>query len=222
VTLVMSDLSLVIVDDHPLFRDGVAAALQSEPDLNVLAQGENAAQALELAQKHLPDIILLDITMPGGGIEAAKAITAACPVTKIIMLTFSEEEDDVLAALKAGAKAYVLKGVGSRDLKNIIRSVGDGQVYITPTLAAGMLRELSAPASAERPHNPLDELTERELGILHLLAAGKSNKAIGKELGLTEKTIKHYMSNILQKLQVRNRVEAAILAQKYSKAGDRR
>jgi two-component system, NarL family, nitrate/nitrite response regulator NarL len=218
----MSDLSLVIVDDHPLFRDGVAAALQSEPDLNVLAQGENAAQALELAQKHLPDIILLDITMPGGGIEAAKAITAACPVTKIIMLTFSEEEDDVLAALKAGAKAYVLKGVGSRDLKNIIRSVGDGQVYITPTLAAGMLRELSAPASAERPHNPLDELTERELGILHLLAAGKSNKAIGKELGLTEKTIKHYMSNILQKLQVRNRVEAAILAQKYSKAGDRR
>lgn len=213
----MSDISLVIVDDHPLFRDGVAAALQNENDLNVLAQGENASEALELAKKHLPDIILLDITMPGGGIEAAKAITAACPVTKIIMLTFSEEEDDVLAALKAGAKAYVLKGVGSRELKNIIRSVNDGQVYITPTLAAGMLRELSAPASAERPHNPLDELTERELGILQLLANGKSNKAIGKELGLTEKTIKHYMSNILQKLQVRNRVEAAILAQKYSR-----
>lgn len=155
--------------------------------------------------------------MPGGGIEAAKAITAACPVTKIIMLTFSEEEDDVLAALKAGAKAYVLKGVGSRELKTIIRSVSEGQVYITPTLAAGMLRELSAPTSAERTHNPLDELTDRELGILQLLADGKSNKAIGKELGLTEKTIKHYMSNILQKLQVRNRVEAAIMAQKYSR-----
>lgn len=213
----MSEISLVIVDDHPLFRDGVAAALHNESDMTVLAQGENAAEALELAKKHLPDIILLDITMPGGGIEAARAITAACPVTKIIMLTFSEEEDDVLAALKAGAKAYVLKGVGSRELKNIIRSVYDGQVYITPTLAAGMLRELSAPASPERQSNPLDELTERELGILQLLADGKSNKAIGKELGLTEKTIKHYMSNILQKLQVRNRVEAAILAQKYSR-----
>jgi two-component system, NarL family, nitrate/nitrite response regulator NarL len=212
----MSDISLVIVDDHPLFRDGVAAALQNEADLNVLAQGENASEALELAKKHLPDIILLDITMPGGGIEAARAITAACPVTKIIMLTFSEEEDDVLAALKAGAKAYVLKGVGSRDLKNIIRSVNDGQVYITPTLAAGMLRELSAPTT-EHHSNPLDELSEREMGILQLLAAGKSNKGIGKELGLTEKTIKHYMSNILQKLQVRNRVEAAIMAQKYAK-----
>jgi two-component system, NarL family, nitrate/nitrite response regulator NarL len=212
----MSDISLVIVDDHPLFRDGVAAALQNEADLNVLAQGENASEALALAKKHLPDIILLDITMPGGGIEAARAITAACPVTKIIMLTFSEEEDDVLAALKAGAKAYVLKGVGSRDLKNIIRSVNDGQVYITPTLAAGMLRELSAPTT-EQHSNPLDELSEREMGILQLLAAGKSNKGIGKELGLTEKTIKHYMSNILQKLQVRNRVEAAIMAQKYSR-----
>ncbi len=213
----MSEISLVIVDDHPLFRDGVAAALQNEGDMNVLAQGENAQQALELAKKYLPDIILLDITMPGGGIQVARAITAACPVTKIIMLTFSEEEDDVLAALKAGARAYVLKGVGSKELKTIIRSVYDGQVYITPTLAAGMLRELSSPHAADHHSNPLDELSERELSILELLASGKSNKAIGKDLGLTEKTIKHYMSNILQKLQVRNRVEAAILAQKYKK-----
>jgi two-component system, NarL family, nitrate/nitrite response regulator NarL len=211
----MSEISIVIVDDHPLFRDGVAAALQNEEDMNVLAQGENAKEALELAKKFLPDIILLDITMPGGGLEAAKAIATACPVTKIIMLTFSEEEDDVLTALKAGAKAYVLKGVGSRDLKNIIRSVHDGHVYITPALAAGMLREISKPSESQS--NPLDELTEREYGILELLAAGKSNKAIGNELGLTEKTIKHYMSNILQKLQVRNRVEAALLAQKYSR-----
>jgi two-component system, NarL family, nitrate/nitrite response regulator NarL len=210
----MSEISIVIVDDHPLFRDGVAAALQNDGDLTVLAQGENAKEALELAKKHLPDIILLDITMPGSGLEAAKAIATACPVTKIIMLTFSEEEDDVNTALREGAKAYVLKGVGSRELKNIIRSVYDGHVYITPSLAAGMLRELNRP---ETPSNPLAELTERERGILELVAVGKSNKGIGKELGLTEKTIKHYMSNILQKLQVRNRVEAALLAQKYSK-----
>jgi two-component system, NarL family, nitrate/nitrite response regulator NarL len=211
----MSDISIVIVDDHPLFRDGVAAALQNDGDITVLAQGENAKEALELAKKHLPDIILLDITMPGNGLEAAKTIATACPVTKIIMLTFSEEEDDVNTALKAGAKAYVLKGVSSRELKTIIRSVYDGHVYITPTLAAGMLRELNKPSDAEK--NPLEELTDREKGILELVASGKSNKAVGKELDLTEKTVKHYMSNILQKLQVRNRVEAALLAQRYSR-----
>ncbi len=209
----MNELTVVIVDDHPLFRDGVAVALQRENDIKVVAQGENAKEALELAQRFLPHILLLDINLPGGGIEAAKAITAACPVTKIIMLTFSEEEDDVLAALKAGAKGYVLKGVGSKDLTHVIRSVHDGSVYITPTLAAGMLRELSTPS--EPQHNLLNELTERERTVLECLAAGKSNKAIGKELELTEKTIKHYMSNILQKLQVHNRLEAALLAQKY-------
>jgi two-component system, NarL family, nitrate/nitrite response regulator NarL len=211
----MNEIGIVIVDDHPLFRDGVAAALQSDDDMTVLAQGSNAKEALELAKKYLPDVILLDITMPGSGLEAAKTIATACPVTKIIMLTFSEEEDDVNTALKAGAKAYVLKGVSSRELKSIIRSVYDGHVYVTPTLAASMLRDLSK--SSEIPSNPLEELSEREKGILELVASGKSNKAIGSELGLTEKTIKHYMSNILQKLQVRNRVEAALLAQKYSK-----
>jgi two-component system, NarL family, nitrate/nitrite response regulator NarL len=209
----MSEISLVIVDDHPLFREGVAAALQNEADFTVLAEGENAQEALELAKKHLPDIILLDINMPGSGLEAARAITHACPVSKIIMLTFSEEEDDVSIALKAGARAYVLKGVGSRELKHIIRSVYDGHVYITPSLAASMLRDINKPAEI----NPIEELTEREYGILELVAAGKSNKAIGNDLGLTEKTVKHYMSNILQKLQVRNRVEAALMAQKLPK-----
>jgi two-component system, NarL family, nitrate/nitrite response regulator NarL len=211
----MSDISLVIVDDHPLFREGVAAALQNEGDFTVLAEGQNAKEALELAKKHLPDIILLDINMPGSGLEAAQAIATSCPVTKIIMLTFSEEEDDVNTALRVGARAYVLKGVSSRELKGIIRSVYDGHVYITPSLAAGMLRELSKPT--ETTKNLLEDLTEREHGILELVAAGKSNKAIGNELGLTEKTVKHYMSNILQKLQVRNRVEAAIMVQKMSK-----
>ena len=164
----MSEINLVIVDDHPLFREGVAAALQSESDFTVLAEGENAQEALELAKKHLPDIILLDINMPGSGLEAAKAIAASCPVTKIIMLTFSEEEDDVSKALKLGARAYVLKGVGSRELKNIIRSVYDGHVYITPSLAANMLRDINKPVEMSL----IEELTEREKGILELVAAG--------------------------------------------------
>jgi DNA-binding NarL/FixJ family response regulator len=208
-------IQIVIADDHPLFREGVAATLQSESDIKIIGEASSADEALKLATRLLPDIVLLDITMPGGGLNAARAIAAACPVTKIIMLTFSEEEDDVLTALKAGARGYILKGVTGRDLRGIVRMVYRGEVYITPSLAAGMLRELAAPPDQLASLNPLEELTEREREILELVSSGKTNKAIGAALGITEKTVKHYMSNILQKLQVRNRVEAALLANKH-------
>lgn len=134
------------------------------------------------------------------------------------MLTFSEAEGDVLAALKAGARGYILKGVSGLELTQQVRAIHAGEVYITPSLAATVLRDLAAdPAVAGAPAralNPLDDLTERERQILELVAAGRSNKEAGQELGLTEKTIKHYMSNIMQKLHVRNRVEAALLAYK--------
>ena len=208
-------IQVVIADDHPLFREGVAATLQSESDIKIIGEASSADEALKMATSLLPDIVLLDITMPGGGLNAARAIAAACPVTKIIMLTFSEEEEDVLTALKAGARGYILKGVTGRDLRGIVRTVSRGEVFITPSLAAGMLRELAAPPSQGASLNPLEELTEREKEILELVALGKTNKAIGAALSITEKTVKHYMSNILQKLQVRNRVEAAILANKH-------
>lgn len=206
-------IQIVIVDDHPLFLDGVAATLQTELDLKVVGQGRSAEDALRLATTLLPDLILLDITMPGGGLEAARAVAAACPVTRIVMLTFSEEEQDVIAALKAGAKGYILKGVSGSELKAIVRAIHQGDVYITPTLAAGVLLEMTTPKPSQ-PSTPLDDLTPREKQILERVASGHSNKEIGRELELTEKTVKHYMTNILQKLQVRNRVEAALLAQK--------
>ncbi len=134
------------------------------------------------------------------------------------MLTFSEEENDVLSALKAGARGYILKGVSGRELKSVIRSVYHGEVYITPTLAAGVLSEMARGPNRSQPSSLLDELTEREHQILELVADGRSNKEIGGKLELTEKTVKHYMTNILQKLQVRNRVEAALLAQKSARA----
>jgi two-component system, NarL family, nitrate/nitrite response regulator NarL len=194
-------IQLVIVDDHPLYREGVASTLNAESDMRVIGEGGTA--------------VLLDINMPGGGIQAAKTVSEACPVTKIIMLTFSEEENDVLSALKAGARGYILKGVSGRELKSVIRSVYHGEVYITPTLAAGVLSEMARGGSRRsQPSSLLDELTEREHQILELVASGRSNKEIGGKLELTEKTVKHYMTNILQKLQVRNRVEAALLAQK--------
>jgi len=158
---------------------------------------------------------LLDIGIPGGGINAAKAIATACPVTKIIMLTASAEEDNLVAALKAGARAYILKGVAARELVRILRSVWAGEGYVTPALAASLLAEMTTGTATTRmAPNLLDELTERERQILEQVAAGLSNKEIGQQLHLSEKTVKHYMTNILQKLQVRNRVEAALLAQK--------
>ncbi|MSP12182.1 MAG: response regulator transcription factor [Chloroflexi bacterium] len=214
----MSDkIQIVIVDDHPLFREGVVHTLQAEADIEVVGEGSRADEAIRLAQDLLPDLILLDITMPGGGINAARAIATACPVTRIVMLTVSEAEEDVTAALRAGARAYILKGVSSRELVRILRDVYTGDGYVTPILAASLLFEMTNPAAGSRPPaSLLDDLTERERQILELVAAGQSNKEIGQQLFLSEKTIKHHMTNILQKLQVRNRVEAALLAQRGS------
>ena len=205
---------VVIIDDHPLFREGVAATLVSQGDLEVVGEGASAADALALATSLLPDLILLDLNLPGGGLSAARQVASACPVTKIVMLTFSEEESDVLASLKAGARGYILKGVSGQELRRIVRGVQSGEIYITPTLAAGVLMEM---AGTERPsQNPLNDLTPRERQILEGVATGHSNKEIGRDLDISEKTVKHYMTNVLQKLQVRNRVEAALLAQRES------
>ena len=200
-------IRLVVADDHPMFRAGVVASLGAAADLDVVAQASDAAEALALTREHLPDIALLDIAMPGGGLNAAREITTACPATRVVMLTVSEDEDDLLAAMKAGASGYILKGSGASELIGVIRSVHAGQVYVAPALAWGLLREMSKPRSS-----PLDELTVREREVLELVASGLGNQEIGDRLGLAEKTIKHYMTNILGKLQVRSRVEAALLA----------
>ncbi len=207
-------MRVVIVDDHPLFREGVAATLASESDLEVVGEGGSAEDALRLATSLLPDLMLLDLNLPGGGLAAARAVTAACPVIKIVMLTFSEEEADVLASLGAGARGYILKGVSGHELRRIVRGVHAGEVYITPTLAAGVLKQMSG--SPRVPISPLDELTPRERQILEGVADGHSNKEIGRDLDIAEKTVKHYMTNVLQKLQVRNRVEAALMAHRES------
>lgn len=208
-------IRIVVADDHPLFRDGVISSLRAQPDVLVLGEAADGATALRLAREHLPDLILLDITMPGGGLNVARDIATACPATKIVMLTVSEDEDDLLGAMRAGAAGYVLKGVASRELIAIVRRILAGEVYVTPALAGHLLRAMSQ----TRPTSPLDELTEREREVLGLVGSGLSNYEIGQRLGLTEKTIKHYMTNILGKLQVRSRVEAALLAYRAGLAG---
>jgi len=209
------NIRVVIIDDHPMFRDGVVRTLNSETNIEVVGEGGNREEAINLAQNLMPDIILLDISMPGGGIEAADVIARTCPVVKIAMLTASEREDDVMKSLRAGACGYILKGIGGQELVEIVSGLHCGHSYVSPDLAARMLSELKKPSLDDTADQGLfSDLTHREEQILESISRGLSNKEIGCELGLTEKTVKHYVTNVLQKLQVRNRVEAALLAQK--------
>ena len=204
-------IRIIVADDHPLFRDGVVKTLAREADIDVIAEASSGEEAVEQAVDLLPDLAILDLTMPGiGGIAATIHMSARCPATTVLVLTVSEDSDDLLQALKAGARGYVLKGVSGRELVQAVRSVIAGEVYITPALAAGILSEMTR----DDPADPFKNLTDREHEILQLVAAGLTNREIGAQLYLAEKTVKHYMTNVLQKLQVRSRVEAALLAQR--------
>lgn len=207
---------IVIVDDHALFRDGLATILDAEDDLEVVGQGGSAEEAIQLSKNLTPDIILLDLDMPGGGLNAASVISNENSKTKIVVLTASEEDNNLLNALKIGAHAYILKGVAARELLRILRMVIDGENYVPPALATSMLLEMNMSKTRPRKdiQNPIDSLTGREKEILEGIAQGLSNKEIGDKLFLSEKTVKHYITITLQKLQVRNRVEAALMAQK--------
>lgn len=209
-----NSIGIVVADDHPLLRDGVVRTLQNQPNIDVLGEAGTAEEAVQRVIDCRPDIALLDISMPGSGIEAARQISQLKFPPRIIMLTVSESEDDIMAALKAGAHGYVLKGVNAEELVSVVRSVHDGQSYIPPSLAAQVLMAMSEPKSKKPASDDLiDTLSSRETDILKLVAMGKSNKEVGLELDLQEKTVKHYMTIILQKLQVKNRVEAALRAQ---------
>jgi DNA-binding NarL/FixJ family response regulator len=198
-----------VADDHPLFREGVVHSLASKAGITVVGQADTGEQALRLARELLPDVLLLDIAMPGqGGLTTAGQVALACPATKVVMLTVSDDEDTLLAAFKAGARGYLLKGVSARELARVIRAVAGGEVYISPALAVRMLADLTG---VKQP-DPLSELTPRETEILELVARGLTNREIGERLSLAEKTIKHYMTNVLGKLHVRSRLEAAMLA----------
>jgi DNA-binding NarL/FixJ family response regulator len=202
---------IVVADDHPLFRGGVVRTLDEHGGFEILAEVGTASEAIAETARLLPDVVLLDISMPGSGLAAAAEIGRQSPAVGMVMLTVSEADDDVLAALKAGARGYVLKGAGAEELVRVLLSVADGASYVSPALAARVLAAMQDRRSALES-DPAEDLSRREEAILRLVATGLSNKEIGRELDLQEKTIKHYMTNILQKLQVRNRVEAALKA----------
>ena len=202
---------ILVVDDHPLFLEGVIHSLSANPEINVMGVAKTSSEAIQMTASLLPDILLIDITLPDvDGIETTRKISMTYPVVKVIILTASEDEDDLMRALRAGASGYIVKGVSSNELVTAILSVNQGESYISQNLASNLLLELSKPNLPD----PFHELTERETQILKLVAQGLTNKEIGEQIFLSEKTIKHYMTNILQKLQVRSRVEAALIAQR--------
>jgi two-component system nitrate/nitrite response regulator NarL len=211
-------LRVLVVDDHPLFRQGVVSSLNAEPDMAVIGETASGEQALAMAQEMLPDVMLLDISLLGwDGLITAERVTAACPATAVVMLTMWDDKDKLLAALKAGARGYVLKGTSASELARIVRNAANGEVHVSPSLAADMLVSLTS----EKINDPLQELTVREREILAGIGAGKTNREIAETLSLSEKTIKHYVSNVLQKLQVRSRVEAALFAAQHKGSGNR-
>ena len=206
---------IAIVDDHPIVRSGVVRILEKQPEFAIVGEGESAADAVKLAQDELPDVMLIDISMPGGGISAADKIAATCPAVKIVFLTVSEDEATISAAIEAGARGYILKGVRGADLVRTLLAIAQDDAVVLPGMAARILANAAnGTGTRQAQRNLISQLSERETTILQHLAQGKTNREIGDAIGLTERTIKHYMHNILQKLHVTNRVAAALIAER--------
>lgn len=208
----MKPIRVVVVDDHPMFRGGVVQILGGHSAFDVVGEGETARDAVHLAKSCGPDLMLLDISMPGSGLEAAAQIKKLCPEIQVVMLTASEEEQNVSASLDAGAKGYLLKGTSGPELIRIAQAVCGGDSYVTPTLAAKLLSQMRVTHAQQKlaSENGISVLTSREEEVLEQVSLGLTNKEIARHLALSEKTVKHYMTIIMQKLQVRNRVEAVI------------
>ncbi|WP_425050319.1 response regulator [Psychromarinibacter sp. S121] len=206
-------ITILVADDHPIFRDGLVRSLEEDDRFSVVGVASSAAEAIGLAATHRPDVALLDLSMPGGGLTAIAQIASEKTAAHVAMLTVSEDGKDVSDALRLGAKAYILKGVSARELRDILLKVVRGETHVSPGLAAKLLAFMTG-GKTDADRSPLEDLTKREEDIMKLVATGQSNKEVAEALGLKEKTVKHYMTAILEKLHARNRVEAAIMAQK--------
>lgn len=205
----MAGIRVAVVDDHPLFREGVTRSLSEIDGFEIIAEGGSKDDAVRIAEGLKPDVMLMDISMPGGGLEAIASILNVVPSQKIIMLTVSEDGDDVTTALDRGATGYVLKGVGARALADVIRAVASGERYVAPSLSAKLLSSRTPSTSGKS--GLVASLTPREKEVLQLVAAGMSNKHVAIQLDLQEKTVKHHMTQIMTKLGVANRTEAAMV-----------
>jgi DNA-binding NarL/FixJ family response regulator len=208
-------LKVLIVDDHALFRRGIQMVLEQEDDIDVVGEATDGQHAFERAEELMPDVVLMDVRMPKRtGIEATRQIKDVLPHAKILMLTVSDEEEDLYEAIKAGASGYLLKEISTEDVADAIRSVWTGQSRISPAMASKLLSEFQAMSkrAEDRQHVHTPRLTEREMEVLRLVAKGMNNRDIAKDLFISENTVKNHVRNILEKLQLHSRMEAVVYA----------
>jgi DNA-binding NarL/FixJ family response regulator len=206
-------LRVLIVDDHDLFRTGLRNLLEEQGVL-IVGEAATGAEAVKIVREIAPDVVVMDLNMPGmGGVDATRHITAIAPLTRVVMLTISEDDSDVMDAILAGACGYLLKDSSIQDLMAGIRAASKGESLISPNIAAKVLQRVRATSTQPEIANTIRaELSDREIEVLKLIANGKDNAVIAGELHISPKTVKNHISNILMKLQIDNRIQAAVYA----------
>lgn len=220
-------IRVLVADDHPFFRDGLRMLLDATPDTELVGEAKDGDEAITLAGNLSPDVVLMDLRMPGlGGVEATSEILRGDPDAAILVVTMVEEDDSVFAAMRAGARGYLLKGADRDETLAAIRAVASGEAVFGPGIARRMTRYFSEGSPASRasgvPRGVFPELTDREREILDLLAAGKNNQEIAESLFLSLKTVRNYVSNIFTKLRVADRVQAIVRAREAGLGQDDR
>ncbi len=204
-------ISVLIVDDHDLVRQGVRAFLETQPDLEIVGEASEGEEAVQMAQQYIPDVVLMDLVMPGmNGVEATRQIKQISPRTQVVILTSFHEDENIFPALRVGALSYTLKDIRSSELAEIIRKAARGEPVLHPRVASRVIEEVRQSKQLVPP--AFADLTERELEVLRLVAEGFSNTEIAAKLVLSEKTVKGHVSNILSKLHRADRTQAAIFA----------
>lgn len=207
----MEKLTILIVDDHPVFRKGLRALLTTMPNTELVGEAATGEEAIVLAEKLQPDVVLLDLQMPGGGgLAAIRPIVQTSPHIGILVVTMFDDDDSVFAAMRAGARGYVLKDTNDEEIKRAIMAVGHGEAIFSPAIAERMMDFFSARPAL--PSNIFPELTESERNVLRLMAQGENNETIAHQLALSTKTVRNYVSNIFSKLQVADRAQAIVKA----------
>jgi DNA-binding NarL/FixJ family response regulator len=203
-------LRVLIADDHPIFRDGIRALLASVPDFEVVGEAATGEEAIAAAADSQPDVVLMDLQMPGiGGVEATRQILFASPHIRVLVVTMFEDDYSVFTAMRAGARGYIVKGANSSDMLRAVRAVGSGEAIFSPAIAVRLMTFFAAPRPAV-PAQTFPELSDREREILDLIAQGASNSDIATRLVLSPKTVRNHVSNIFSKLQVADRAQAII------------
>ena len=208
-------IRVLVVDDHALFRRGLQMVLEQEPDIEVVGEASDGAEAVLKATQTPPDVVLMDVRMPRhSGIEACRTLHGEVPTARIIMLTISDEENDLYEAIKAGAMGYLLKEISIEEVATAIRAVHGGQSLISPSMASKLINEFASMSrrTDDRQQLPTPRLTDREMEVLRLVAKGLNNRDIGEQLFISENTVKNHVRNILEKLQLHSRMEAVVYA----------